>query len=201
MTLPQDFSRRAFDHLQRSADVKREVGNVCVPDIIAAAAVIADTFRGGGRLYLCGNGGSAADCQHMAAEFVSRLSKEFVRTGLSAVALTTDTSFLTAYGNDFGFDGIFERQVQAHGRPGDTLLGISTSGSSRNVMRAVAAARALKLRSVVLIGGGGTLRDIADVTIAVPSTNTQHIQESHIAIEHIICDLVEQELFGASPRP
>jgi D-sedoheptulose 7-phosphate isomerase len=194
--LPQDPAQRATDHLRASADVKRNVSLACVPAIVAAAAIIADTFRAGGRLYLCGNGGSAADCQHMAAEFVSRLTKEFVRPGLPAIALTTDTSFLTAYGNDCGFEGIFERQVRALGRPGDALIGISTSGSSRNVVLAVSAARELGMRSVVLCGSGGALRDIADIAIAVPSTNTQHIQESHLAIEHIICDLVEQELFG-----
>lgn len=196
MTLPQDFHERARDHLRASADVKREVSRVCLSAIIASAAIIADTFRGGGRLYLCGNGGSAADCQHMAAEFVSRLTKEFVRPGLPAVALTTDTSFLTAYSNDCGFEGIFERQVRVLGQPGDALIGISTSGSSTNVMLAMAAARTLTMRSIVLCGNGGTLRDAADVTVAVPSTNTQYIQESHLAIEHIICDLVEQELFG-----
>jgi phosphoheptose isomerase len=196
MTQPRDLSKRAIDHLNASADVKREVGRVCMSAIVAAAATIAETFRSGGRLYLCGNGGSAADCQHMAAEFVSRLTREFVRPGLPAIALTTDTSFLTAYSNDCGFEGVFERQVHALGRAGDALIGISTSGSSRNIMLAVAAAKALNMRSIALTGSGGSLRDTADVTIAVPSTNTQHIQESHLAIEHIICDMVEQELFG-----
>jgi D-sedoheptulose 7-phosphate isomerase len=201
MTPPNDAaSRRALDHLQRSAAVKLEVANTCVPSILAAATLIAAIFRQHGRLYLCGNGGSAADCQHMAAEFVSRLTKEFVRPGLPAIALTTDTSFLTAYSNDCGFDGVFERQVRALGRPGDALLGISTSGSSPNVMLAIEAAKEMKMSTIGLSGIGGRLRDTADVTIAVPVNNTQHIQESHLAIEHILCDLVEQELFG-QPRP
>ena len=201
MSQPQDFSSRAMDHLHASAEVKRAVSRECLTAILAAGSIIADTFRGGARLYLCGNGGSAADCQHMAAEFVSRLTKEFVRPALPAIALTTDTSFLTAYSNDCGFEGVFERQVHALGRPGDALLGISTSGSSANVLLAVTAARALGMRTIVLSGSGGKLRELADVTIAVPSTNTQHIQESHLAIEHIICDLVEQELFGMGAPP
>lgn len=199
MTANEELSARALEHLRGSAQVKGEVARTCLPSILAAAALVSDTFRAGGKLYLCGNGGSAADCQHMAAEFVSRLTKEFVRPALPAVALTTDTSFLTAYSNDIGFEGIFERQIQALGRPGDALIGISTSGSSGNVMLAVEAARALKMRTIALTGAGGKLREISDVTVAVPSTSTQFIQESHLAIEHIICDLVEQTLFRPAP--
>jgi D-sedoheptulose 7-phosphate isomerase len=162
--------------------------------------VIVQAFRAGGKLLLCGNGGSAADCQHMAAEFVSRLTKTFERPGLPAIALTTDSSFLTAYANDCGFDGVFERQVQALGQPGDVVLGISTSGNSPNVVRAVRRARAAGLRSIALTGDGGLLGSLADVAIAVPSTDTQHIQEAHLAIEHLICWLVERELFP-SERP
>ena len=190
-----ELSQRAFAHLRASADAKTAVAAECLEDILAAAELVAATFRRGGRVYLCGNGGSAADCQHMAAEFVSRLTREVVRPGLPAIALTTDTSFLTAYSNDCGFEGVFERQIQTLGRAGDALIGISTSGSSPNVVRAVAAARALGLRTIALTGAGGRLQELADITIAVPSTSTQHIQESHLAIEHIICDLVEQMLF------
>ncbi|HYV97773.1 MAG TPA: D-sedoheptulose 7-phosphate isomerase [Gemmatimonadaceae bacterium] len=194
--MTREFSDRALAHLRGSADVKRAVADTCIPSILDAARLIAATFRAHGRLYLCGNGGSAADCQHVAAEFVSRLTREFERPGLPAVALTTDTSFLTAFSNDIGFEGIFERQVRALGRPGDALLGISTSGSSPNVMLAMAAAKEIGMRTIGLAGNRGKLRDVADVTISVPSANTQHIQESHLAIEHIVCDLVEQELFG-----
>lgn len=162
---------------------------------MAAAELIAQAFRDQGKLLLCGNGGSAADCQHMAAEFVSRLTKSFERPGLPAIALTTDSSFLTAYANDCGFDGVFERQVQALGRPGDVVLGISTSGNSPNVVRAVRCARASGLRSIALTGEGGLLGSLADVAIAVPTADTQHIQEAHLAIEHLICALVERELF------
>jgi D-sedoheptulose 7-phosphate isomerase len=131
----------------------------------------------------------------MAAEFVSRLTKEFERPGLPAIALTTDTSFLTAFANDCGFEGIFERQVQTLGKPADVLLGISTSGNSPNVIRAVEAARAADMHTIALTGRGGRLGAIAHVTIAIPSTNTQYIQEAHLAVEHILCELVEHSLF------
>src|SRR5439155_11930729 len=143
---------RARARLLESAEVKRQVAEQCMDSILAAANLIADTFRLGGKVLLCGNGGSAADCQHMAAEFVSRLSKEFDRPGLPAIALTTDTSFLTVFANDCGFEGLFERQVQTLGKPGDTLIGISTSGNSPNVIRAVEAARAAKMRTLILTG-------------------------------------------------
>src|SRR5262245_60914407 len=182
-------------YLQESADLKRRVGKECDEAIMTAVDVVARTFRGGGKVLLCGNGGSAADCQHMAAEFVSRLTKEFDRPGLPAIALTTDTSFLTAFANDCGFDGVFERQVQALGRPGDVVIGISTSGNSPNVIRAVRYARTVGLQSIVLTGASGQLARLADVAIRVPSTNTQHIQEAHLAIEHLICWLVERTLF------
>src|SRR5205807_1764234 len=120
--------------------------------ILAAADLVAGAFRGGGKLLLCGNGGSAADCQHMAAEFTSRLSADFVRPALPAIAMTTDTSFLTAYANDFDFEGVFARQVEALGKPGDVLLAISTSGNSKNVIRAVETGKAMGLRTIVLMG-------------------------------------------------
>ena len=163
--------------------------------IVRAASLIVKTLRSGGKVLLCGNGGSPADCQHMAAEFVSRLTKDFERQGLPAIALTTDTSFLTAYANDCGFGGVFERQVETLGRPGDTLLGISTSGNSTNVIRAVEAARRSGMHTVALTGGGGHLAQAADVPVSVPSDDTQYVQEAHLAIEHILCGLVERALF------
>lgn len=193
-----DAERRktARDYLYASAEVKQRTAGECDEAVVAAAHVIAQAFQGDGKVLLCGNGGSAADCQHMAAEFVSRLTKDFDRPGLPAIALTTDSSFLTAFANDCGFDGVFERQVQALGRPGDVLIGISTSGNSPNVVRAVRLARARGLRSVVLTGAGGQLPSLADVAIVVPSTDTQHIQEAHLALEHLICSLVERALFS-----
>jgi phosphoheptose isomerase len=187
---------RAQAHLLESAEVKQKVTEKCLDSILAAAHLIADTFRSGGKVLLCGNGGSAADCQHMATEFVNQLTRDFERPGLPAIALTTDTSVLTAFANDFGFEGIFERQVQALGKPGDLLIGISTSGSSTNVVRAVAAAQQAEMRTVVLTGGGGRLAEMATVAIAVPSESTQYVQEAHLAIEHVICDLVECYLFA-----
>jgi D-sedoheptulose 7-phosphate isomerase len=162
---------------------------------VRAATAIAEAIAGGGKILLCGNGGSAADCQHMAAEFVSRLSSDFVRPGIAAIALTTDTSFLTAFANDVEFDGVFARQVATLGKPPDVLIGISTSGQSRNVMRAVESARAIGLGVIVLSGTEGPLAGMADIAIRVPSLSTQHIQESHLAIEHIVCRLVELQLF------
>jgi len=189
--------RVAQAYLGASAKVKERTAREAVDAILAAAEVIAQAFRAGAKVLLCGNGGSAADCQHMAAEFVSRLSKDFERPGLPAIALTTDSSFLTAFSNDCGFDGVFERQVEALGRPGDVLIGISTSGNSGNVMRAVRRARCEGMRCIALTGEGGQLAGMADVAIAVPSTDTQHIQETHLAIEHLLCWLVERDLFGA----
>jgi len=189
------LAETAQTYLLESAELKRQVAEQCIDPILAAADLIADVFRSGGKVLLCGNGGSAADCQHMATEFVSRLSKEFERPGLPAIALTTDTSFLTAFTNDCGFEGVFARQVQALGRPGDALIGISTSGNSPNVIRAVEAARAANMRIVALTGNGGHLTEIADIAIAVPSDNTQHIQEAHLGIEHLLCYLIERHLF------
>jgi len=183
-------------HLRESAEVKRRVSDESLDSIVAAADLIADAFQAGGKLLLCGNGGSAADCQHLAAEFVSRLTKDFDRPGLPAVALTTDSSFLTAFANDCGFDGVFARQVEALGRPGDVLLGISTSGGSENVIRALQSARGKRMRTIAITGSGGPAVELADAPIAVPSDNTQYIQEAHLAIEHILCALVERQLFA-----
>jgi D-sedoheptulose 7-phosphate isomerase len=187
-------------YLAESGEVKRLTAAACAEGIASAADVIAEAFRSGGKLLLCGNGGSAADCQHMAAEFVSRLTKDFERPGLPAIALTTDTSFLTAYTNDCGYEGVFARQVQALGRARDVLLGISTSGNSANVIQAMELARGLGLKSVALTGAGGRLAKLADVAIAVPCEDTQHIQEAHLAIEHLLCLLVEQALFGRTAQ-
>jgi D-sedoheptulose 7-phosphate isomerase len=182
-------------HLEASAHVSRLAAERCAGAVAAAAGVITDAFSAGGKVLLCGNGGSAADCQHVAAELVSRLTRDFDRPGLPAVALTTDTSFLTAFANDVGFEGIFARQVQALGNPGDVLVAISTSGTSPNVLRAVETATALGMATVALTGRHGLLATRATVTIAVPSDVTHHIQETHLALEHALCHLVERALF------
>jgi D-sedoheptulose 7-phosphate isomerase len=195
MPLTVDTFRKIENHLLQSAEIKRQTAASCAGSIAKAADLIAKVYLSGGKLLLCGNGGSAADCQHMAAEFVSRLSKDLDRRALPAIALTTDTSFLTAFSNDCGFEGIFERQVEALGSAGDVLIGISTSGNSPNVLRAIEAARKKDMHTITLTGNGGRLSAMADIAIAVPSSDTQYIQEAHLAVEHIVCELVEFVLF------
>jgi D-sedoheptulose 7-phosphate isomerase len=163
-------------------------------DVVRAAGrLVVDSLAAGGKLMLCGNGGSAADSQHIAAELTGRFVAD--RPPLSAVALTTDTSALTCIGNDYAFADVFERQVRALGRRGDCLLGISTSGHSENVIRAVAAASALGIRTLGLLGrDGGRLASMCELAIVVPSPVTARIQEAHILIGHTLCGLVEQGL-------
>ncbi len=174
----------------------------CGETIVRAAETIAGALRSGGKLLICGNGGSAADSQHIAAEFVSVLDRSLERPPLPAVALTTDTSLLTASANDFGFENVFGRQVEALGRSGDVLLGISTSGTSANVLVALRRARTAGLRTVGLTGrSGGGMNELSDVVIRVPSDSTSHIQEAHIAIGHILCELVERALGYRSGEP
>ena len=195
-----DQHDRARARLLESSEVQRRVADECVDAILTAAGVITDAFRSGGKVLLCGNGGSAADCQHMATEFVGQLTKGVTRPGLPAIALTTDSSFLTAYANDTGFDGVFERQLQALGKSGDVLIGITTSGNSLNVVRAVKIARSIGMQTIALTGYGGKIADVADIVVSVPSDNMQYIQESHISIEHLICELVEAAITGDRTR-
>ena len=195
---PASLRARLDSHLEESRSVQLRAAAACGDAVLAAARMIAATFAARGKILLCGNGGSAADCQHFAAEFVSQLTKEHSRPGLPAIALTTDTSILTAYANDFGFEGVFERQVRALGRPGDVLVALSTSGNSENVRRAVRAAREIGLRTVGLLGEGGHLANEVDCAVVVPSRNTQHVQESLLPMEHAIADLVEQLLLARS---
>jgi len=173
------------------AAVEREL----TPRIAETVALLAETFRGGNKLLIMGNGGSAADAQHLAAEIVGRFKME--RRALPAIALTTDSSILTALGNDYGFDAVFTRQIEALALPGDLVLGISTSGSSPNVAAALKLARSLGCRTVGLLGrDGGTIAPLVELSLIVPSRETPRIQEGHITIIHILCDLLEQELFG-----
>ncbi len=189
------YRKKAETHLVESIKVKQGTLEKCMDSILAAAQLIVNTFLSGGKVLLCGNGGSAADCQHMAAEFVNALDKNLVRPTLPAFALTTDSSVITSFSNDFGFDGVFERQVQGLGKPNDLLIGISTSGNSKNVIRAMIAANTNKMHTLALTGNSGQLQKIADVAIAIPSKNTQYIQEAHLAVEHILCELVEHYLY------
>ncbi len=165
------------------------------PRIAETVALLAETFRSGNKLLVMGNGGSAADAQHLAAEIVGRFKME--RRGLPAIALTTDSSILTALGNDYGFDAIFTRQIQALAAPGDLVMGITTSGNSRNVAAALELALSQGCRTVALLGGdGGIIAGLVELHLIVPSRDTPRIQEGHITIIHILCDLLEQELFG-----
>jgi len=186
---------RIQKYILESNETKYKVYEQCIDDIIEASEILIQAFKDGNKVLLCGNGGSAADCQHLATEFVSKLSMD--RPGLPAIALTTDTSFLTAYSNDVGFDYVFSRQVEALGKAGDVLVVISTSGKSINVIFAILAALKKDMRVILLTGDMVVqVRIDADVRIAVPSSNVQYIQESHAMIEHILADLVEQAMFN-----
>jgi D-sedoheptulose 7-phosphate isomerase len=188
------------EHFRSSAQVKLGLAETSAELIVLAAKRMAEALQAGRKILLCGNGGSAADCQHVAAELVNSLSKEFQRPALAAIALTTDSSILSSYANDHTFDGVFARQVEALGMSGDVLIAISTSGNSENIIRAVLAGQRKQMVSIGLLGrGGGKLKDLVDIAIIVPSDSTHHIQESHIAIEHILCDLVEHFLFNKYP--
>ncbi len=188
-------------YLAASNALKTQVAAECASAITTAATVIANALDAGRKLLICGNGGSAADAQHVAAELVSVLTQKFLRPGLPALALTTDTSMLSAYGNDFGFEGVFARQVQALGQPGDVLLGITTSGNSKNVVRAVQEANAHGLVTIGLQGAGGRLSTQTTHSIIIPSAHTQHVQEAMLAVEHLLCELVETHLFGRTLTP
>jgi D-sedoheptulose 7-phosphate isomerase len=176
--------------LSQSKDVLNVVSKVS--NLIIAA------YNNGNKVLLAGNGGSAADAQHIAAEFVSRFF--FDRPGLPALALTTDTSMLTAIGNDYGYDKLFSRQLQAQSKEGDIFIGISTSGNSENIINAVYTAKELGITSVILCGDGGQLKELADIAICVPSLITPYIQECHICIGHMICAIVEEIIFAEEKK-
>ena len=182
-------------HLERSARVKDAAARECAAVAGEAAEAVAGCLGRGGKLMLCGNGGSAADAQHIAAEFTGRLDSRWEREGLAALALTTDTSFITAYSNDYGFEGVFARQVDALGRKGDVLVGLSTSGNSGNVVAAFEAAKALGITTIAMTGAdGGRLAKIGDLALKAPSDETPLIQETHIALGHAITAGVESLL-------
>jgi D-sedoheptulose 7-phosphate isomerase len=184
---------RFTDALRELATLATTVAEELGPQLDAALGLVEDTVRAGGTLYFCGNGGSAADAQHMATEYVVRYMRN--RRAYPAVALTTDTSLLTAAGNDFGFEYVFARQVEALGKPGDLLIIHSTSGSSPNVLRAAEAARTKGIPVLAFSArDGGPLRELADHSVVIPTKRTDRAQELHLCIEHIICDIVEQTL-------
>ena len=184
---------RVKNFLNASADLKYQVAESLSADILEAAKLIEESLAQGGKLLLMGNGGSAADAQHIAAELIGRYKKE--RKAMPAIALTVDTSSLTALGNDYGFASIFTRQVEALAKKGDVVLGISTSGNSENVVRALECANKLGAVKIALLGkDGGQAQDHARLAIVVPSDDTARIQEVHITIGHIICELIEEGL-------
>ena len=163
--------------------------------VVEAGRITAEAMKSGRKLMVCGNGGSAADSQHLVAEFVSRLTVD--RPALRSVALTTDSSILTAIGNDYSYDNVFERQVEALGIEGDVLLAISTSGNSKNCVKALKLAKSMGIHTVALTGNnGGTMKEHAELNVVIPSDTTMNIQESHLALEHIFCMVVERFYFG-----
>ena len=189
---------RVREYLMETSRTAARTADSCGEEILGATAAIVESLRAGGKILLCGNGGSAGDAQHLATEFVSTLTLDRPRDAISAIALTTDTSLLTAVANDYGFERVFARQVEALGREGDILVGISTSGNSTNIVKALERARSKGIRTIALTGAsGGALGPIADIAIRVPSSETSHIQEAHIAVGQLIAFLVEDELFPA----
>ncbi|HEY6626299.1 MAG TPA: D-sedoheptulose 7-phosphate isomerase [Ignavibacteriaceae bacterium] len=194
-----DARKFIIDSLNESADTKLRIKDQLMEDILKAVELLAGCYKEEHKLLLCGNGGSAADCQHIATELMIRLSHHIQRPALPAIALTTDTSNLTAGGNDIGFENVFARNVEGLGNKGDVLLTISTSGNSTNVINAVEIAHKKGMKVIGFLGGnGGKLQPLVDIAIVIPSSNVQRIQEGHITIAHIICELVEDKLYGAS---
>lgn len=191
-----DKSKFIKESLNESINLKKLIIETCEPDILKAVELLVNAFKNGKKLLLIGNGGSAADCQHIATELMIRLSHHIKRPALPAIALTTDSSNLTAGGNDIGFENVLARNVEGLGNEGDVLWAISTSGNSPNIIRAIEVAKSKKMAVLGLSGlTGGKMNNMCDVIIKVPSENTQRIQEGHLTIEHIICELVELELY------
>ncbi|RDU63956.1 D-sedoheptulose 7-phosphate isomerase [Helicobacter sp. MIT 14-3879] len=177
-----------FSHI----DIAQNTLKSLVNDISKASKIMIDSLKNGNKIMVCGNGGSAADSQHFAAELSGRYMAD--RDAISCIALTTDTSALTAIGNDFGFEFIFSRQIEALAKSGDILLAISTSGTSPNIIRAIDVARSRNCKIIGLSGkDGGNMNDVADLNIVVPSSSTPRIQEMHLIIEHILCNIIERE--------
>jgi len=179
--------------LQEGVDLRLRMIETMPGDILEAARTIAEAFKAGRKVLLFGNGGSAADAQHIAAEFMNRFLIE--RPPLPAIALTTDTSILTSISNDYSFDEVFSKQIKALGKKGDVALGISTSGNSQNVLKAFRVAKRQGMVTIALVGEGGKAVSLADIALCVPSRSTPKIQEAHVVIGHILCDLTDTLLF------
>lgn len=188
--------QRASQHFLDSIAVKQEAEKVLPESVAQAVVAMVDCLRSGGKVMACGNGGSAADAQHFAAELIGRFERE--RQELAAIALTTDTSILTAVGNDYSYDEVFSKQVRGLGKKGDILLGISTSGNSKNVVKAIESAKKIGINIIALTGNGGgkiaSLLDVNDIHLCVPSNRTARIQETHLVLLHGLCDGVDHLL-------
>ena len=191
--LNERLRKRASQHFLDSIAVKQEAEKVLPEAVAMGVLAMVDCLRAGGKVMACGNGGSAADAQHFAAELIGRFERE--RQELAAIALTTDSSILTAVGNDYGYDDVFSKQVRGLGKKGDILLGISTSGNSANVLNAFKSAKNIGIHTIGLLGNnGGKAKRIVDKSIIIPSKITARIQEMHILVGHILCDLIENGL-------
>jgi D-sedoheptulose 7-phosphate isomerase len=191
--MAQDRRKLMKDQLAESAEVKMKTIGACMDDMVKAAVALIEALKKGHKVLIFGNGGSAADAQHIACELVSKFRLE--RKGLPAISLTTNTSIISAISNDYDYKRVFERQIEALGQKGDVAIGISTSGKSPNILSALKLARKMGLVTIGMEGEKGRMRDEVDIDICVPSGDTPRIQEAHITIGHILCDVVEKELF------
>ena len=193
----EHLRKRVSQHFLDSIAVKQEAEKILPESVARGVLAMVDCFKSGGKIMACGNGGSAADAQHFAAELIGRFERE--REELAAIALTTDSSILTAVGNDYSYDDIFSKQVRGLGKQGDILLGISTSGNSKNVVKAIEAAKKMGIKIIAFTGNGGgkiaTLLDKDDIHLCVPSTRTARIQETHLVLLHGLCDGVDHVLY------
>ncbi len=194
--MKNEFNFDVKQVIQSSIDTKTELLAKCSEEIFQTGKMLAQISKSGGKILFCGNGGSAADSQHLAAELIIRFRGNVNRASIPALALTVDPSIMTAGGNDIGFDNIFAREVEGYGRKGDALVGISTSGNSENILRAFEQAKKQDILTIGLLGcGGGKILPHCDASVVVPSNVTARIQESHILIGHIWCEIIEEYLF------
>ncbi|MFP4369190.1 MAG: SIS domain-containing protein [Candidatus Kapaibacterium sp.] len=191
-----DHFKKIKSAINESIEVKNRVLEHCAEDIEKTGLELANALKKGNKILFCGNGGSAADSQHLAAELVIRFRSSIERRALPAIALTVDPSLMTAGGNDYGFENVFARATEAYGKKGDILVGISTSGNSENVMRAADKASELDMKVIGLLGNdGGKIKGACDSSVIIPGKITARIQESHILVGHIWCEIIEEELF------
>ena len=188
------LSKKLNEYISNHISVIEKTNKTIFPKVLEISKLISNAIKKGNKILICGNGGSASDSQHIATEFMSTLTQDIKRCPISAIALTTDTSFLTAYSNDFNFDNLFSRQVEGLGKKGDVLIGISTSGNSKNIINAIRTGNDLKLKTILFTGIEKKSNIKTDLTLNVQSDNTQHIQEAHITFAHIIIEMIEFNL-------